>query len=101
PEHTGEQWNFLQQARWIAEDAVRRFSNSDTAVNPTIRGQALIWAGYSNRVLGELFCEVVFDGGPALPPEEASRRAEQHFTEALQLPLTSAQRNAALAGRAQ
>jgi hypothetical protein len=101
PEHTGSSWSFLQQGRWIAEDAVRRFKASAAAVDPTIVAQAHIWAGFSNRVLGEIFCEVSFDGGPAQPAAEALRRAEGQFTAALALQLTAAQRNAALAGRAQ
>src|SRR5690606_18366131 len=57
------QYGMAQQARWVGEEAVRQFREQDD-VAPEMMAQALIWAGYANRVLGENWCEAVIDGGP-------------------------------------
>jgi hypothetical protein len=85
---TGD-WNAASQARWTAEDAVRRFEE----VLPQIEGapsadsyeplaRAALWAGYANRLLGENFCQVVFDQGSPEAHTAAFARAEQWFTRA-------------------
>ncbi len=100
------QWNNSQQARWIAEDSVERmravlgegFSN-----NPNAAG-ALTWAAFTYRLMGENFCEAVFDGGPPEPGERFLDRAEELFTEAMQVAQQSGSAQvhmAARAGRAQ
>jgi hypothetical protein len=93
-------WSKLQQARFIAEDAIRRFTGEVEVVKPVDLAQAYIWAGYINRVLGENMCEAVFNGGPAEPAARYLERAEEHLTKAATT-ATGDQRNAALAGRAQ
>jgi len=78
-------WNTAQQARWVAEDGVRRFRESpaiDFGTSP-FAAQALVHAGYANRLLGENFCEAVFNGGAVQPGRAYFERAEGHFTEAL------------------
>jgi len=95
-------WNPTQQSRFIAEDALRRFSEPGVSVDPALVARAQVWAGYANKILGENFCEVVFDGGPANPPSAAIDRAEMHFTAALDGGgATPDLRAAAYAGRAQ
>lgn len=94
-------WDPVQQARFIATDALERFARLDTPADPKLVVQAHIWAGYANKLLGENFCEVVFDGGPAEPPSAALQRAESQFTMAIGAAVTPAQRQAAYAGRAQ
>lgn len=101
PEHSGPMWNYLQQSRWIAEDAITRFTQPSYAVKPEILTQARLWAAYANKIFGENFCEVVFNGGPAQQPVEALKRAEKQFGEALQGATTDEHRHAAYAGRAQ
>ena len=82
-------WNAAQLARWAAENAVERFE----AVLPEITGapafasygpagEALLLAGYANRMLGENFCQVVFDGGGPEASTVALTRAEAAFTRA-------------------
>lgn len=97
-------WDYSVRARWVAEDVVRRFranrSDFDTA---PIAAQALIYAGFANRLLGENFCEAVIDGGPAQPGSIYFERAEQHFTEALAIATAAGRQDlvhAARAGRA-
>ncbi len=79
-----QHWSEAQQARWIAEEAIRRFSDGTAGdVAPTTFALAYLWAGYSNRLLGENFCEAVFDGGPKEPNIRYFERAETNFTEAI------------------
>ena len=53
-------WDGLQQARWIAEDAIRRFTAVGAGrVNVNILAEAYLWAGFANRTLGENACTAV------------------------------------------
>ena len=94
------QWTRAQQARWIAEDAIKRF----TALGPgkvaaPVVALANLWAGYANRLLGENMCEAVFDGGPKEPYVKYFERAQTAFTNAIAV-ATGDVRTAAYAGRA-
>jgi hypothetical protein len=95
------EYNDTQQARWVAEEAIRRFSELEDPPEDEILFQAYIWAGYANRVLGENYCEAVIDGGPLEPGSVYFERAKQHFTDALAVAGSNEERFAALAGRAQ
>lgn len=107
-------WNNAQRARWTAEDAVTR-AKAIVAATPTVATntsliQALIWSGFSNRLLGETFCEGVINGGPPGPHTVYFERSEAAFTEAItvaQAAIAAASsanlltlRDAATAGRA-
>jgi starch-binding outer membrane protein, SusD/RagB family len=101
PAGTGD-WNDLQEAYFIATDALRRFSGTGVTAAPTLVAQANIWAGYAMRVLSENWCEVVINGGPLRPTSDGFTLAEKHFTDALAVAgITTAQQQAAYAGRAQ
>ena len=78
-------WNQSQRARWTAEQAVKRVKDVlGTAANTNVSlAQALIWAGFANRLLGENFCDGVIDGGPKEPYTIYLERAEANFTEAI------------------
>ncbi len=101
-------WSGAQEARWVAEDDIRRFK--DRAVPEDSLYAALeLWAGYANRLLGENFCDAVIDGGAKEPVTTFFSRAEAHFTEALRIANAAAFKtaankanlvNAAYAGRA-
>lgn len=101
-------WSGAQEARWVAEDDIRRFK--ERAVPEDSLYAALeLWAGYANRLLGENFCDAVIDGGAKEPVTSFFSRAEAHFTEALRIAnaatfKTAANKanlvNAAYAGRA-
>jgi starch-binding outer membrane protein, SusD/RagB family len=85
--NTDAHWNNFHRARWVAEQGLERMQgilgenfNKDPR---TI--EAYIWAGFSNRVLGEFMCNAVFDGGPAEPYTKHFERAEQWFGKALEL----------------
>src|SRR5438094_968323 len=78
-------WNFAQQARWVAEDAVRRFRDVMGAQFDSydLGAKALLYAGYANRLLGENMCEAVIDGGAPSDYKDYFRRAESALTEAI------------------
>ena len=98
-------WNFSQRARWTAEDAVARGKTvlgAAAATNATV-AQALVWAGFANRHLGENFCEGVINGGSTQPYTVYLERAEANFTEAITVAGAANNANlvsAATAGRA-
>jgi len=103
-------WDNVAQARWTAENAMERF---ETAL-PNIPGapsaasyepiaDAALLAGYANRILGENFCQAVFDGGAPVSNLDAFTRAEGHFTKAIQVGGAAGNQaivDAAYAGRA-
>lgn len=103
------QWANLQQARFIAESALERFINqgaipADQHASHPLIARAHLAAGFGLRLMGEHYCDVVIDGGPAEPASVAFERAENHFTRAIEVAGAGGQtdiRLAALAGRAQ
>lgn len=95
-------WSDASQARWVAEDAVRRFTETG-APEDSLFAVAHLWAGYANRLLGENFCAAAIDGGPEEDRTVFFTRAEGHFTEANRIAAAAgktAVAQAALAGRA-
>jgi hypothetical protein len=98
-------WNFAQRARWTSEDAVARIKTvlGATSANSATLAQALVWAGFSNRHLGENFCEGVINGGAPGPSTVYLERAEANFTEAITVATAANNANlisTATAGRA-
>jgi len=98
PGSFGNRFNDAQQARFIAETAIRRFN--DVGAPDALLYQAHLWAGYAYRALGENWCEAVIDGGPLQPGSVYFDGAVENFTQALGLASSASERNAALAGRA-
>ena len=100
-----EWWNQAQRARWTAENGATRIKTvlgTGASTSATL-AQTLVWAGFSNRLLGENFCDGVIDGGPKQPYTVYLDRAEAAFTEAITVSTAAnnaALRNAATAGRA-
>jgi hypothetical protein len=85
-DESGEHWDLAQQARWIAEDAIRRFTKLGAGkVSTKPFTEAYLWAGYANRLLGENMCEAVFDAGPKEPNAKYFERAQAHFTNAINM----------------
>ena len=84
-DETDPHWNRAQRARWTAEhgsDRLRTVLGANFAKSKDA-AQALLWAGYANRMLGENFCEGVIDGGPPGTNSVYFTRAEAAFTEAM------------------
>jgi starch-binding outer membrane protein, SusD/RagB family len=98
-------WGFSSRARWQAEDAIQKIT--PLVANPNANewvAMAMLYAGFSNRLLGDMFCEAVIDGGPLLPHTAFHERGEGHFTDAIQVAGAAGRTdllNAAYAGRAQ
>lgn len=100
-------WDVLSRARWLGDQATTRLQK---VLGPTAfakhpqAAQALIWRGFTYRVLGEAMCVSIIDGGPATPARDNLARAESTFTAAIAV-ATAANNmtlvNAAYAGRAQ
>ncbi len=97
-------WDAAQEARWVAEDAVRRFRESaPDFASYDLGAKALLFAGYANRLLGENMCEAVIDGGAPGDHTEYFTRAEDAFTEAISVGTAAGDdevATAATAGRA-
>jgi len=110
PYESNGYWGDAQRARWEAEDGLARIEKilgSAAATSPHV-ARAALWAGYTNRLLGENMLQAVFDGGPAQDNIEYWKRAEKNFTKAIAVGRAAPQSatvtqtvNAALAGRAQ
>lgn len=107
-EHITTPWTSAHRARFVAEQGYTRFEAERQASGEPFDSyepgaRAALWAGYANRLLGEAFCEVTFEGGPPVAADSALRRAEVWFTRALAIGQKRNQAeviNAALAGRA-
>jgi starch-binding outer membrane protein, SusD/RagB family len=106
---TSTRWAHAQNARVTAEEAgsiIRQIltdqgSNADASEKVAT---AYMWAGFSNRVLGDHFCSATIDGGPEQPVSAFYERAEQYFSNAINVAQAANDADlarAARAGRAQ
>ena len=104
-------WDQTQEARWTAENAVERYRRvlGDLTDGPAFgsyapAAQALVWGGFANRVLGENFCQVTFNGSGLLPHTAAYQRADSLYQDAIPIATAAGDDDyltAAHAGRAQ
>jgi hypothetical protein len=104
-DETTPHWNGAQQARWVAEDGLRRLREAlgAAAESSPLVAQAAVYAGYANRLLGENMCQAVIDGGPAEPRDVYFRRAITAFNDAAEAARKAGSvelERAAFAGRA-
>jgi hypothetical protein len=78
-------WNAAHTARWVADDGVRRLREAlgGEFDSSALGAQALLYAGYANRALGENMCEAVVDGSAPQDRSVHLQAAEAHFTEAM------------------
>lgn len=75
----------IQQARYLAEDGVRRIENFSAAAVPDrdlLLAQLNVYAGYSRLLLGEGYCEMAIDEGPLLTRADVVRSAIERFDAA-------------------
>lgn len=94
-------WNNAVQARWVAEDGIRRFrEHLPEAERSPLLAQALVHAGFANRLLGETHCEAVFDAGPVESHLRYFERALTHFTDAIAVAGAANRPDLAVAARA-
>lgn len=97
-------YNVISRAVWVADDANRRFSDifEEPSQQPAV-AEVLVWGGFGHLLLADNFCAATFNGSSPVPPEEVYRRAEQRFSEALEMARNAGATewaNRALAGRA-
>jgi hypothetical protein len=87
PEDVNAHWGGMHRARWVAEQGVTRLRTVLAAGydSSPLAARANIYAGLSNRLLGELTCNAVFDGGPSGDHRQHFTRAEAQFTEAIRI----------------
>ncbi len=86
-EDVNNTWEEMHQARWVAEDGIRRMqeeilTDEEFARNPFV-ARAYFFAGVSNRMLGENACVAVIDGGSVQPIATHFERAEDELTQAI------------------
>jgi hypothetical protein len=82
-----DEYNSVYRARWVAETGIERMKEvlgADFDKSP-LAAEAYMWAGFSNRLLGETMCQAVFDGGPAQPRSAYFTRADTAFTNAIRI----------------
>ena len=101
-ENVDDHWDRAQQARWMAEDGVRRLREAlgGEFGSNEIGGRLLVLSGFANRTLGHNMCIAVFDGGPEQPFTDFLTRAEEHFTEAISVGNAAGASDIALAAQA-
>jgi hypothetical protein len=106
PDETDTETSKAAAARWIAESAVeriRRVLPPDEFAQSPVAAEALLYAGFANRLQGENMCETTIDGGPAVSAMVHFERAEAAFTEAIAIAQAAGKEsflNAAYGGRA-
>lgn len=94
----------MQQARWVAEDGLRRLAAvlENYERNPVV-ARAYLLAGFANRLLGEIQCTSTIDGGPEVENTVHFERADSLFARAIEIGTAASQSaivNAAHGGRA-
>ena len=106
PEDVNGLWSGLHQARFEAESGVERMkamTGFSYGTSP-LAARANMFAGMSNRTLGEMTCEAVFNNGPAEDFKTYFSRAETYFNEAIKVAQAATGAtdilNASYAGRA-
>jgi starch-binding outer membrane protein, SusD/RagB family len=98
PGSYGGYFNDAQQARFIAEQAITRFTEVKAPAN--MMYQAHLWAAYAYRNLGENWCEAVIDGGPKTGYKTYFEKAIANFDKALTFATTDDQKRAVYGARA-
>jgi hypothetical protein len=81
------EYGTISQARWVAENGLKRIEgiNPDTYERNGDVAQAYLYAGFANRLMGELQCTGTVDGGPEVPRSEFFVRADSLFSRAIQV----------------
>src|SRR5690606_5830928 len=81
-------WTPLQSARYVGEETYRKmteeWAEADVGGNrERLLAELAIYNGAVHNLFGEHFCEVSFEGGPLLSPDEILAGAEDWLTKAL------------------
>jgi hypothetical protein len=76
----------LHTARFQSEEVARKlegWTDQQVPNRALLQAQVKIYGAYAYLLMGEGFCQVAFDGGPAQPPTAALTLAEPRFAEGL------------------
>lgn len=88
PEDWDGEFGSMQQARWVAEDGLRRIGDilepATFEQDPDV-ARAYLLAGFANRWVGEQQCSSTINGGPEVPNTEHFVRADSLFSRAIQV----------------
>lgn len=102
PEDWDGEYGSMQQARWVAEDGLRRMSEilepAQLNDDPDV-ARAYLTAGFANRWLGENQCSSTIDGGPEVPNTEHFNRADSLFQRAIEVAGNAGRDDLVRAGR--
>jgi hypothetical protein len=92
PEDVNNEWEEIQQARFVAEDGIERMrrvfeevGQADAFQKSPLVARAYLLAGIANRLGGENFCSTVINGGEEQPNTIHFGRAEEQFTRAIEI----------------
>jgi hypothetical protein len=105
PSWSGRTFDRTVLAIFVAEDAVRRFSEVifDDPEGRDATGIAHVYAGFAMLMAADNLCEITINSGPAHSPEQVYNMAEDRFNSALVVAGRTGNndlRKQALAGRA-
>jgi hypothetical protein len=83
PADTNVIWDPAGAASWTTSQGVERITGLvENAQASLLVAQANMWAGIMQRAMGDVFCQSVFNGGPAEPNARYYERAIEYFTQA-------------------
>jgi hypothetical protein len=83
-------WRELHRTRRDADEAAERMREVISSPESDLRlAQVQLYSGMAHLMLGENFCELVFEGGPSVPRTEAFTRAEERLNDALSIALAA------------
>src|SRR5690606_26060462 len=79
-------WRELHRTRRDADEAAEWMREVVASPQSDLRlAQVQLYSGMAYQMLGELFCEMSFDGSAAVPRTEAFDRAEERLNDALSI----------------
>jgi hypothetical protein len=95
-------WEQPHESRWAAEEAIRRFDLvlGDEAPQDSAYARAHILSGIGHQNLGEMFCELAYEGSGRLPRDTAFSRALNMFRQGETLASGVGNQNLVTAARA-
>ncbi|MQA92745.1 MAG: RagB/SusD family nutrient uptake outer membrane protein [Gemmatimonas sp.] len=95
-------WTPASDARWTGDDAIERMTEvlGDEASENAHVAEANLWTAYAYRLMGEYFCEVTVDAGPAMPAAVFLETAVDRFSAAIDIGAAAGSSDLVTAARA-
>jgi hypothetical protein len=76
-------WSPLHKGRYLAEGAYEKITGWDVANKERLLAQSALYAAIPYNLFGEYFCEMAFEEGPLLSPDQTLAISEEWLTKAL------------------